>query len=119
MQGEWAGGKGSKERISDYASYNNNYDKIFGKKMGRETLEKAVDGDFVLLTGDVIEWIKFDSKTVEIKIVGSEPIDNISQERTHREVLKSVGLSFRSEPSDKVFQISADDFEEKYKPAFK
>jgi hypothetical protein len=31
MQGEWAGGKGSKERISDYKAYTSNYDKIFKK----------------------------------------------------------------------------------------
>ena len=92
---KWHGGKGSKQRTSDYASYNNNYDKIFEKKMGKDQLTRniKVDDDnivFALLEGDVIEWIKFDTKTVQVTIVGGE-----------------------------TFQVPADVFEEKYKPAFK
>ena len=96
---KWHGGKGSKQRTVDYASYNNNYDKIFEKKMGRETLQWDVNFDeYVtpsavdLLEGDVIEWIKFDSNTVQITVVG--------------EALET-------------FQVPADVFEGTYKPAFK
>ena len=91
---KWHGGKGSKQRTSDYAAYNNNYDKIFEKKMGKDELTKHIVGDnvFDLYDGDVIEWIKFDTKTVQITVM--------------------------SEASE-TFQVPADVFEEKYKPAFK
>ena len=91
---KWHGGKGSKQRTSDYAAYNNNYDRIFEKKMGKDELTKHIVGDnvFDLYDGDVIEWIKFDTKTVEITVM-SEALE--------------------------TFQVPADVFEEKYKPAFK
>lgn len=91
---KWHGGKGSKQRTSDYAAYNNNYDKIFEKKMGKDVLTKHIVGDnvFDLYDGDVIEWIKFDTKTVQITVM-SEALE--------------------------TFQVPADVFEEKYKPAFK
>ena len=91
---KWHGGKGSKQRTSDYAAYNNNYDRIFEKKMGKDELTKHIVGDnvFDLYDGDVIEWIKFDSKTVQITVM-SEALE--------------------------TFQVPADVFEEKYKPAFK
>ena len=91
---KWHGGKGSKQRTSDYAAYNNNYDKIFEKKMGKDELTKHIVGDnvFDLYDGDVIEWIKFDTKTVQITVM-SEALE--------------------------TFQVPADVFEEKYKPAFK
>ena len=99
MSMKWHGGKGSKQRTVDYASYNNNYDKIFEKKMGRETLQWDVNFDeYVtpsavdLLEGDVIEWIKFDTKTVQITVVSEEA---------------------------ETFQVPADVFEKTYKPAFK
>ncbi len=91
---KWHGGKGSKQRTSDYAAYSNNYDKIFEKKMGKDELTKHIVGDnvFDLYDGDVIEWIKFDTKTVQITVM-SEALE--------------------------TFQVPADVFEEKYKPAFK
>ncbi len=91
---KWHGGKGSKQRTSDYASYNSNYDKIFEKKMGKDELTKHIIGDnvFDLYDGDVIEWIKFDSNTVQITVM-SEALE--------------------------TFQVPTDVFEEKYKPAFK
>ena len=91
---KWHGGKGSKQRTSDYAAYNNNYDKIFEKKMGKDELTKHIVGDnvFDLYDGDVIEWIKFDSKTVQITVM-SEALE--------------------------TFLVPADVFEEKYKPAFR
>ena len=91
---KWHGGKGSKQRTSDYAAYNNNYDRIFEKKMGKDELTKHIVGDnvFDLYDGDVIEWIKFDTKTVQITVM-SEALE--------------------------TFQVPADVFEEKYKPAFK
>lgn len=94
MSMKWHGGKGSKQRTSDYAAYNNNYDKIFEKKMGKDELTKHIVGDnvFDLYDGDVIEWIKFDTKTVQITVM-SEALE--------------------------TFQVPADVFEEKYKPAFK
>jgi hypothetical protein len=98
---KWHGGKGSKQRTVDYASYNNNYDKIFEKKMGRETLQWDVHFDeYVtpsavdLHEGDVIEWIKINDKTVEITVV------------------KALLIS-------ETFQVPADVFEGTYKPAFK
>lgn len=104
---KWHGGKGSKQRTADYASYNNNYDKIFEKKMGRETLQWDVHFDeYVipsavdLLEGDVIEWIKINDKTVEINVV-SESVNVPGSER--------IGL---------VFSVSTDKFESEYKPAF-
>ena len=94
MSMKWHGGKGSKQRTSDYAAYNNNYDRNFEKKMGKDELTKHIVGDnvFDLYDGDVIEWIKFDSKTVQITVM-SEALE--------------------------TFQVPADVFEEKYKPAFK
>ena len=88
---QWHGGKGSKERTSDYTAYNNNFDKIFDKKMGKETLQKDV---LDLLEGDVIEWIKFDSNTIEITIVSE------------------------SDRSGVVITVPADKFNQEYKPAF-
>ena len=94
---QWHGGKGSKQRTSNYASYTKNYDKIFEKKMGRDelTTNVKVDDDnnvFALLEGDVIEWIKVDTKTVQITVV-SEALE--------------------------TFLVPADVFEKTYKPAFK
>lgn len=91
---QWHGGKGSKERTSNYKAYSDNYDRIFEKKMGKDELTKHIVGDnvFDLYDGDVIEWIKFDNKTVQITVM--------------------------SEASE-TFQVPADVFEEKYKPAFK
>lgn len=97
MSMKWHGGKGSKQRTVDYASYNDNYDKIFDKKMGKDELTRNVKVDdddtlFALLEGDVIEWIKFDTKTVQITVVSEEA---------------------------ETFQVPADVFEKTYKPAFK
>ena len=73
MQGEWAGGKGSKGRTSDYKAYTSNYDKIFNKSKKMKAVlkwdvysddyewPKAVD----LLEGDVIEW-EFDKIASEV-----------------------------------------------------
>ena len=101
MSMKWHGGKGSKQRTTDYASYNDNYDKIFEKKMGRDELVKIVIGDNTtdLLKGDVIEWIKFDSKTIQITIVAYGSMDDKVRAET--------------------FQVPADVFEKTYKPAFK
>ena len=94
MSMQWHGGKGSKQRTSNYASYTENYDKIFDKKMGKDELTKHIVGDnvFDLYDGDVIEWIKFDSKTVQITVM-SEALE--------------------------TFQVPVDVFEKTYKPAFK
>ncbi len=76
MSMQWHGGKGSKERVSDYKAYTDNFDKIFSKnKTMREELQwdvysdeyecpKAVD----LLEDDIIEW-KEVSGGVEITII--------------------------------------------------
>ena len=98
---QWHGGKGSKERTSDYTAYNNNFDKIFEKKIGKDTLQRDVNYDECsdydtpdLLEGDVIEWIKFDSKTVEVTIISE------------------------SDRGGVVFNVPADKFNQEYKPAF-
>lgn len=98
---QWHGGKGSKQRTSNYAAYTDNYDKIFEKKMGRDELATIVVGDNTtdLLVGDVVEWIKLDNKTVEIAIVAYG-----SMEEKIREA---------------IFTVPADVFEKTYKPAFK
>jgi len=94
MSMKWHGGKGSKQRTVDYAAYNKNYDKIFEKKMGREQITKHIASDDVddLYDGDIIEWIKFDSNTVQITVM-SEALE--------------------------TFQVPADVFEKTYKPTFK
>ena len=38
--GSWAGGKGSKPRNVDRKKFDDNYDRIFGKKKQRENVEK-------------------------------------------------------------------------------
>ena len=105
MQGEWAGGKGSKERTSDYKAYTSNYDKIFKNKkvMSEEVLKYDVWGTNVtdLLEDDVIEW-RYVWDGVEITIV---------------EECYSVGEA--SGRGGDTFTVSANKFESEYKPAFK
>ena len=111
MQGQWAGGKGSKERTSDYKAYTSNYDKIFKKKatvMNREVLKWDVYGDGYkcpqavdLMEDDVIEW-----QTVT---------DNVTI--TIVEECYSVGEA--SGRGGSVFTVPTDIFEAEYKPAFK
>jgi len=106
MQGEWAGGKGSKERTSDYKAYTSNYDKIFNKdkvEVMKEVLNYNVWGwqTVDLLEDDVIEWVKVDDG-VQITIV---------------EECYSVGEA--SGRGGKAFVVSAGSFEAEYKPAFK
>ena len=108
MQGQWAGGKGSKERTSDYKAYTSNYDKIFkkGKKL-REVLKWDVYSDNYwpravdLLEGDVIEW-EVVNDDVEITIVHE---------------CFSVGEA--SGRGGSVFTVSRDKFEGEYRIAFK
>ena len=99
---QWHGGKGSKERTSDYKAYHSNYDKIFGKKM---TIKEDVQWDVHfdeyecpnavdLLEGDIIEWVNV-SNGVEITIVKG------------------------NERSGSTFVVPARKFDSEYKPAFK
>lgn len=109
MSMQWHGGKGSKERTSDYNAYNNNFDKIFNKvKSNKEELQwdvyfdeyecpKAVD----LLEDDKIEW-KEVADGVEITIV---------------EECFSVGEAGARGGS--VFTVPTTKFESDYKPAFR
>ena len=102
MSMQWHGGKGSKQRTSDYAAYTENYDKIFEKKKGKEKLTEDV---CELFKNDLIEWMEVDSETVEILIVDecgtrlfSHPMDS------------RIGLTFT---------VPINIFKEKYQPAFK
>ena len=72
---QWHGGKGSKQRTTDYKAYSDNFDKIFRKKDMREELQWDVYGDDYecpkavdLLEDDVISWSEVDDG-IEIKIV--------------------------------------------------
>ncbi len=105
---QWHGGKGSKERTSNYTAYNNNFDNIFRKKVMKEELQwdvysdeyecpKAVD----LLEDDKIEW-KEVADGVEITIV---------------EECFSVGEAGARGGS--VFTVPTTKFESDYKPAFR
>ena len=65
MQGQWAGGKGSKERISDYKTYTSNYDKIFNKEkemtavMNWDVYSDPYErGGVDLLEGETIQYQK-------------------------------------------------------------
>jgi len=106
---QWHGGKGSKERTSNYNKYNDNFDKIFNKvKENKEKLQWDVYGDdYVcpkavdLLEGDVITW-KEVADGVEITIV---------------EECFSVGEAGARGGS--VFTVPADKFETEYKRAFR
>lgn len=109
--GQWAGGKGDKERISDYKAYTSNYDKIFNKSKRMKACyvavlkwdvysddyecPKAVD----LLEGDVIEW-EFLTDDVEITI---------------KEECFSVGEA--SGRGGSIFTVPKDKFVTEYKPA--
>ena len=113
MNGQWAGGKGSKERTTDYAVYTSNYDKIFNKDKKMVSCYVAVlkwdvySNDYKcpkavdLLEGDVIEW-EFLTDDVEIKIVKE---------------CYSVGEA--SGRGGSIFTVPKDMFEAEYKPAFK
>ena len=107
MKGQWAGGKGSEERTTDYAAYTSNYDKIFNKSKKMKAVlkwdvycddyKKAAD----LLEGDVIEW--------EVLTDGVEI--------TIKEECYSVGEA--SGRGGSIFTVPKDMFEAEYKPAFK
>ncbi len=58
--------KGSKQRPTDKKAYDNNYDKIFGKKQPEEivTLERDSEGNLVPLLGHEITYHQDGSVTV-------------------------------------------------------
>ena len=104
---QWHGGKGSKQRTTDYSAYNDNMEKIFGKG-NKETIQWDVYGDDYecpnavdLMEDDVIEWKQL-SNTVQVKIV---------------QECYSVGEA--SGRGGSVFEIPTEKFEIEYKPAFK
>lgn len=104
---QWHGGKGSKERTSDFNTYNDNMDKLFGKA-NKETIQWDVYGDDYecpdavdLMEDDIIEWKQL-SNTVQVKIV---------------QECYSVGEA--SGRGGSVFEIPTEKFEIEYKPAFK
>ena len=111
MQGQWLGGKGDKNRTSDYKKFTSGYDKIFKKSSNKEELKWDVYGSYFengkrvkvvdLLEDDIIEW-KTVADEIEITIV--------------KECF-SVGES--SCRGGSVFTVSAEKFEDKYKPAFR
>jgi len=43
--GSWAGGKGSKPRKVDRKKFDDNYDRIFGKKKAGENVENCKEGE--------------------------------------------------------------------------
>ena len=43
--GSWAGGKGSKPRKFDRKKFDDNYDRIFGKKKPGENVENCKEGE--------------------------------------------------------------------------
>ena len=107
--GQWAGGKGDKERINDYKAYTSNYDKIFNKnKTMREELQWDVYGDEYecpkavdLLEDDIIGW-KEVNNDIEITILHE---------------CFSVGEA--SARGGSVFTVPVAKFNAEYKPAFK
>tara|TARA_R100001377_G_C3192043_1_gene111015 strand:- start:1569 stop:1925 length:357 start_codon:yes stop_codon:yes gene_type:complete len=115
--GQWAGGKGDKERISNYYAYTSNYEKIFNKdKIMSEKLQRDVySDDYVcpdaidLLEGDTIQWKRLWPKSgdeiarVEITIV--------------KEVPGCVGEA--SGRGGSVFVVPLHKFVKEYEPAFK
>ena len=106
---KWHGGKGDKNRVSDYSAYTSNFDKIFKKvKENKEVLQWDVYSDEYecpnavdLLEGDVITW-KEVADGVEITIV---------------EECFSVGEAGARGGS--VFTVPTTKFESDYKPAFR
>jgi len=105
---QWHGGKGSKQRTTDYRAYSDNFDKIFRKKDMREELQWDVYGDEYecpkavdLLEDDVISWSEVDDG-IEIKIVHEA---------------YSVGEAGARGGS--VFTVPTAKFKSEYKPAFR
>ena len=108
MSMQWHGGKGSKQRTTDYRAYSDNFDKIFRKKDMREELQWDVYGDGYecpkavdLLEDDVISWSEVDDG-IEIKIVHEA---------------YSVGEAGARGGS--VFTVPTAKFNCEYKPAFR
>jgi hypothetical protein len=108
MSMQWHGGKGSKQRTTDYSAYSDNFDKIFRKKDMREELQWDVYGDEYecpkavdLLEDDVISWSEVDDG-IEIKIVHEA---------------YSVGEAGARGGS--VFTVPTAKFKSEYKPAFR
>jgi hypothetical protein len=108
MSMQWHGGKGSKQRTTDYRAYSDNFDKIFRKKDMREELQWDVYGDEYecpkavdLLEDDVISWSEVDDG-IEIKIVHEA---------------YSVGEAGARGGS--VFTVPTAKFKSEYKPAFR
>lgn len=109
---KWHGGKGDKQRTTDYNAYNDNFDRIFNKqKIMREELQWDVYSDQYecpdavdLLEGDEIEWwtAPHDPESVEITII--------------KECF-SVGEA--SGRGGSRFTVPSDKFKIEYKPAFK
>jgi len=104
---QWHGGKGSKERTSNYNAYNDNMDRIFAKAK-EETIQWDVYGDDYetpdavdLFEDDVIEWKQL-TNTVQIKIVKE---------------CYAVGCA--SGRGGSVFEVPTEKFNTEYKPAFK
>lgn len=107
MQGQWAGGKGSKERISDYKTYTSNYDKIFNKEkemtavMNWDVYSDPYErGGVDLLEGDTIQYQKV-SGGFEITLLEEFP--------------GCVGAA--SGRSNQPFVIAPGLFDQEYKPA--
>jgi hypothetical protein len=105
---QWHGGKGSKQRTTNYSAYSDNFDKIFRKKDMREELQWDVYGDEYecpkavdLLEDDVISWSEVDDG-IEIKIVHEA---------------YSVGEAGARGGS--VFTVPTAKFKSEYKPAFR
>ena len=108
MSMQWHGGKGSRQRTTNYSAYSDNFDKIFRKKDMREELQWDVYGDEYecpkavdLLEDDVISWSEVDDG-IEIKIVHEA---------------YSVGEAGARGGS--VFTVPTAKFKSEYKPAFR
>lgn len=76
MSTKWHGGKGDKNRTSNYNAYVNNYDKIFTEN--KHTSVVGTDlwgfarGQVDLIEGDTIEWKKVDYEVI-IEVVKEAP----------------------------------------------
>ncbi len=108
MSMQWHGGKGSKQRTTDYNAYSDSFDKIFRKKDMREELQWDVYGDDYecpkavdLLEDDVISWSEVDDG-IEIKIVH-----------------EAYCVGEASGRGGSVFTVPAAKFKCEYKPAFR
>lgn len=102
MSTKWHGGKGDKNRITNYERYADNYDNIFINKAVATHDIWGIIGHVDIIEGDTVSFKSID-KEVRVEVIAEAP-------DKYGEASGNAG---------NPFHVSRDIFEKKYKPYLK